>query len=144
MEYENNRNGSITAALTTGIIGTAGTALGLMGSEMGLFGNRQKYVTQEEAELMHKLAAKDSEIGMLKAESVAEQKMIEVYNQAHAEVKELAGKFDSFKEQQYGINTAQAVYNGTNTATIGCIQKQIEQLQGLTKLMIPNANVTKE
>ena len=32
------RNGSINAALTTGIIGTAGTALGLLGMGSGVLG----------------------------------------------------------------------------------------------------------
>ena len=39
---------------------------------------------------------------------------------------------------------AQAVYNATNTATISCIQGQIAQLQGLTKVVIPIANVCPE
>ena len=33
----------------------------------------------------------------------------------------------------------QAVYNATMNATIGCLQGQIAQLQGMTKLTIPNA-----
>jgi hypothetical protein len=39
-----------------------------------------------------------------------------------------------------GIN-AQAVYNAANTATIGCIQGQVAQLFGLTKLVVPNTSV---
>ena len=35
----------------------------------------------------------------------------------------------------------QAVYNATNTATIGCIQNQVNQLLGLTKLVVPNTSV---
>ena len=35
----------------------------------------------------------------------------------------------------------QNVYNATNTAAIGCIQAQIAQLQGLTKVVIPAANI---
>ena len=31
--------------------------------------------------------------------------------------------------------------NGTNTAAIGCIQGQIAQLMGLTKLVVPNTSV---
>ena len=35
----------------------------------------------------------------------------------------------------------QAVWNATQIGTIGCIQNQIAQLQSLTKLVVPNANV---
>jgi hypothetical protein len=36
---------------------------------------------------------------------------------------------------------AQAVHNATSDALIGCIQGQIAQLQGLTKLVVPNTSV---
>ena len=39
---------------------------------------------------------------------------------------------------------AQAVYNATNTATLSCIQSQVAQLQGLTKLVIPITSVCPE
>lgn len=35
----------------------------------------------------------------------------------------------------------QKVYNTANTATINCIANQVNQLMGLTKIVIPNANV---
>jgi hypothetical protein len=35
----------------------------------------------------------------------------------------------------------QAVYNATNTATIGCIANQVNQLMALTKLVIPNSSI---
>lgn len=35
----------------------------------------------------------------------------------------------------------QAVYNATNTATIGCIANQVNQLMALTKLVIPIASI---
>jgi hypothetical protein len=33
------------------------------------------------------------------------------------------------------------VYNATQTGAIACIQGQIAQLQGLTKLVVPNTSV---
>lgn len=44
------------------------------------------------------------------------------------------------KEEQAALNLQQAVYNGTNTAAVGCIQGQIAQLQSLTKLIVPNSS----
>ena len=35
----------------------------------------------------------------------------------------------------------QRVYNATNTATIGCIASQVNQLMSLTKVVIPNTSV---
>lgn len=35
----------------------------------------------------------------------------------------------------------QRVYNATNTATIGCIQAQVNQLLSLTKVVIPNDSI---
>ena len=35
----------------------------------------------------------------------------------------------------------QRVYNATNTATIGCIANQVNQLMALTKVVIPITNV---
>jgi hypothetical protein len=35
----------------------------------------------------------------------------------------------------------QTVYNATNTATIGCIANQVAQLQALTKVIVPAANI---
>ncbi len=38
--------------------------------------------------------------------------------------------------------SAQAAYNATVNANISFIQNQIAQLQGITKLVVPNANVS--
>ena len=35
----------------------------------------------------------------------------------------------------------QLVYNGVNSATIGCLQQQINALLGMTKMVIPNSSV---
>ena len=43
-----------------------------------------------------------------------------------------------------GVNATlatQAVYNATQTAAINCMQGQISQLFGLTKLVVPNTSV---
>ena len=58
-----------------------------------------------------------------------------------AQINALAAEVRSNKDAQTAVNMNQAVYNGTNTATISCIQSQIAQLQGLTKLVVPNTSV---
>ena len=66
-------------------LGIAGTALGLLnnGGLNGLFGNnrcgcncQQQFVTKQEFDLGQQLAAKDSEIGLLRADKYTDQKII--------------------------------------------------------------------
>ena len=45
------------------------------------------------------------------------------------------------KDAQTAINMEQAVYNGTNTATLGCIKGQIAQLQALSERVVPQRKV---
>ena len=50
-------------------------------------------------------------------------------------------KIERMRDEQSAINREQAVYNGVNTATIQCLQGQVAQLMGLTKLVISNASI---
>lgn len=124
-------------------LGIAGTALGLLnnGGLNGLFGNnrcgcncQQQFITKAEFDLGQQLAAKDSEIGLLRADKYTDQKLIEVYEKLQAQI-------NALKESQYAINLQQATLNATQTATISCLQQQVAQLQSLTKLVVPNGSV---
>lgn len=42
------------------------------------------------------------------------------------------------------MNCQQAVFNGTMTSTVGCLQQQIAMLQGLTKVVIPKDSICPE
>jgi hypothetical protein len=50
-------------------------------------------------------------------------------------------KIQANKEAQDAVNLQQAVYNGTNTAALNCMQGQIAQLYSLTKLIVPNTSI---
>lgn len=91
-------------------------------------------VNRYELGLVNDLNAKDSEISLLKADKYTDQKIVETY-------KDLVGQINAIKENQNAINMQQAVYNGTNNATINCLQGQINTLQALTKTIIPITNV---
>lgn len=128
------------AALGTGI---AGTALGILNGGLGniLGGNMWNngcsancYVNRYELDLENKIVSKDSEIALLKSNIYTDQKLADLYSN-------LQGQLNTIKENQNAVNMQQAVYNGTNTATISCIQNEIAQLQGLTKLVVPNTSV---
>ena len=55
------------------------------------------------------------------------------------------GKLRDYVDRRFeGVNAsinAQAVYNATNTAALNCIQGQVAQLMGLTKLVVPNGSI---
>lgn len=96
--------------------------------------SENQIVNRYELGLVNDLNAKDSEIALLKADKYTDQKIVEAY-------KDLVGQINTLKENQNAINTQQAVYNGTNNATLNCMQGQIAQLQGLTKVIVPITNV---
>ena len=118
-------------------LGIAGTALGLLnggwGNILGNGGNccsENHVVNRYELAQEQKIAGLEAQIALRDANIYNDQKMLELYRYVD-------GKFETVNA---AIN-AQAVYNATNTSTICCIQNQIAQLQGLTKLVVPNTSV---
>lgn len=139
-------NAKANAALTTGIIGTAGTALsGVLGNILGGGQNcgcsENMMVNRYEMELNQKLAAKDSRIGLLESQVYVDQKLSAIADDYNGKINNLAQEVRANKEAQCAINTQQAVYNGTANATLACMQGQIAQLFGLTQLKIGNDSV---
>ena len=98
-------------------------------------------VSRYEAQMMDKLAAKDSEISLLKSNGYTDQKIVDTTTYLMGKINELAAEVRSNKDAQTAVNMEQAVYNGTNTATISCIKQQVAQLQSLSQLVIPQRNV---
>lgn len=119
-------------------LGIAGTALGVLNGGLGnIFGgtmgcrcSENNLINRYELEMENKIVSKDSEIALLKSNIYTDQKIADVYERLNNKI----GVVEA------GIN-AQAVYNAANTATIGCIQGQVAQLFGLTKLVVPNTSV---
>ena len=126
--------GKGTTAL--GIIGTILGSLGVAGNGGGIFnlgGSNCKEgmpVNRYEAEMQAKIANLETEVKLRDANVFTMGEMNSLRNYVDAKVgaveKELCD---------------QRVYNATNTATIGCIANQVNQLMGLTKLVIPNASI---
>lgn len=145
----NGESHSVTSqgqgALNTvlGAVGTYGALQsGALGGLFGGIGNNNRCcgssddmpVSRYEARMQQELAAKDGKIALLESNIYTDQKIADVYER-------LNRKIDGNKEAQDAVNLQQAVYNGTNTAAIGCIQGQIAQLMSLTKLVVPNSSV---
>ena len=91
-------------------------------------------ITRYEATMMQELAAKDGKIALLESNIYTDQKIADVYERLNV-------KINANKDAQDAINLQQAVYNGTNTAALNCLQGQVAQLFGLTKLVVPNTSV---
>ena len=154
MTYASNGKGNLGVTL-----GAIGTGLGVLGNGIlngGLFNlgarnngcngypynangcnpccSDDELVTRYDAGKDAKIANLEMEKALLEANACTDKKSLEMYTY-----------FDTWRRQheaeQNAMFTQQAVYNATNTANIGCMQKQIEQLYGMTKLVIPATSV---
>lgn len=139
-------NGVATAGLTTGIIGTA---LGVLGGNLGNilnggwggynnpYYNGGGYVSRETFEMAQKVAARDSEIALLKSEQNTEIKIADVYERIMTRV-------NADAKAQAEVNAAQAVFNAGTNSAINLLQNQIGILNGLTKTVIPGSSICPE
>lgn len=152
MEYASRGVGN--AALTTGIIGTAGFGLNLLGSLLGggaapaaaaMAANgacsENTTVNRYELNQNRTIAEKDMEIAYWRGQDETNRKISDAYSKLESKINGVVAEVRANKDEQNGINLQQAVYNGTNTAAIGCIQGQVAELLSMTKRVIPNSSV---
>ena len=119
-------------------LGIAGTALGLLnGGIPGLLGgmgnggcSENMMVNRYELSMVRDLTNKDMEIAYLRGRDEAKSDSLELY-------KYVDGKFACVEREL----ADQRVFNATQISTISCIQGQVAQLMGLTKLVVPNGSI---
>lgn len=134
MEYASR--GVANAGLATGIVGATGTALNLLGGNLGgLFGNNcncseNMMVNRYELAQEQKIADLQTQVALRDANTYVDGKILEMY-------KYVDGRLNGVEAQICQQN----VYNATNTAALNCINGQIAQLMGLTKLVVPATNI---
>lgn len=132
MEYASK--GIANAGLTTGIIGTALSGLMALGGN-NILGGRMAAGAADSEHLVSRYELQlTQENAVLKAQADVDKKLVEVYNSINDKANSIRESFNAFEKEQL-------VYNGVNTATIGCIQNQVNALMGMTKLVIPNSSV---
>lgn len=152
MEIENKYASKGVAGSGLGL-GIAGTALGVLNGAANLVGamnanrscdrpapaatpvavgmcNEIMPVTRYDAAQSAKISELEMQLALRDANIFTDGKMNDLRNYVDAK---FAAVNDKLAEQ--------AVYNGVNTATLGCMQNQIAQLLGLTKLVVPNTSV---
>lgn len=128
-----------------GVGGTAlGIGIGALGLEVlrgglgGLFNangmncgcNEDHFVNRYEASQSARIAELETEVKLRDSNIYTDGKILELY-------KYVDGKFARVEHEL----CEQKVFNATQIGTISCIQGQIAQLQGLTKIVIPNSSV---
>lgn len=123
MEMENN-------FASKGVGGTAlGLSIGALGAEL-LGGTFNNILGGGRCENNNAIVNRDMEIAYLKGRNAAKDDSLELYRY-------IDGKFNAVEAQI----SAQAVVNAQVAANISCMQNSINVLNGLTKTVIPIANI---
>lgn len=136
-------------------LGIAGTALGLLNGGTNLLGmhtantgngvcSENQYVNRYEMTMTQAISSKDGEIALLKSERYTDERLVEVYKDLNRQINAVNEKIQANRDEQNAVNCQQAVFNGTMTSTVGCLQQQIACLQSLTKVVIPKDSVCPE
>ena len=126
--------------------GVGNTALGLSigalaaellgGTFNGIIGNgakcadTDKAVNRYELEMQKQLIDRDAEIAFLKGRDAAKTDNLEMYRYFDGRINRVENELAD-----------QRVYNATNTAALGCINNQVNQIMSLFQLKIPNSSV---
>lgn len=100
-----------------------------------------KCVTRHELDLIREIQNKDAALSIANSENYTDKKLTEVYAALANRDKEIYARIDANYREQSAINLTQATYNASNNAAIACMQNQINVLIGMTKTVIPAANI---
>lgn len=124
MEYASR--GVANAGLTTGIIGTA---LGVLNGGLGLMGNGfednhhvcsdDRHVNRYELKQSQEIAAKDSEIALLKANNFTDTKLADIFER-------LSGRINGLEKEVYQNTCTQAVTNQKLTDNITFVDSKFD------------------
>lgn len=133
--------GTVLGGLATAMAG--GNGLGILGGNSSGKGcananDSNTYVTKAELDMTQKIAAKDSEIALLKSEQNTEVKIADVYERVMTRV-------NQDQRDQAAWNASQSVANATMSAAIATNTNSIASLQNccnqITKLVVPNSSI---
>lgn len=140
MEIENKYASKGVAGAGLGL-GIAGTALGLLqGNGLnGILGgwSNGNCIPSESMPVTRYDAGKDARI----AELETEVKLRDANIYTDSKLNDLRNYVDARFANVNDKLCAQAVHNATNDSVLGCMQGQIAQLLGLTKVIVPAANI---
>ena len=141
MEIENKYASKGVAGAGLGL-GIAGTALGVLNGGLGnILGggwnanancgcSESMLVNRYEATQSARIAELETEVKLRDANIYTDQKLNDLRNYVDSKTAAINDKL-----------CAQVVHNATNDAVLGCLQGQVAVLMGLTKTIIPAANI---
>lgn len=136
-------NAGLATGITGAVLGAVNTLAGLGSATVSRTAGHdsdEHFVNRYEMNLVRELQNKDTALAISESEKYTDKKMVEVYNALNAQDKairaDVAANYREFRD----FTDQQSTYNGVNTATLGCMQNQINQLLSLTKLVIPNSS----
>jgi hypothetical protein len=135
-EYVAGRGTTALGIIGTTLGGIAASGINLLGNNNPGCGGIDHAMRQEAI-----IAQKDSEIAYWRGQDKTNEKISAAYANLESQINALASEVRCNRNAQCEVNTQQAVYNGTNAATIACIQGQVATLMGLTKTVVPNSSV---
>lgn len=126
-----------------GVAGNGGVGLlnGMAGSANGGCCGENTPVNRYELNMQRELSQKEAEIAYLNGQNETNRKLTDVYSNLETQINTLRDTVTRNREEQNCVNNQQAVYNGVNTATISCLQGQVNTLMGLTRTIVPNTSV---
>ena len=135
------------AALTTGIIGASNWLFnGNLGNLFGGGNNNsnEKAVSRYDMGKENEITQLKMEKALLESNIYTDSKIADVYerlsNKISAHEASNNCRFNNIESQI----AQQAIWNATQTGLISCMQSQIAQLQGLTKIIVPASSVCPE
>ena len=137
MEYENKYSSKAVGGTALGLaIGALGLETLRGGNLGGLLSGGGCGCSEDHVVNRYELS-QENEISRLRSEISLRDSNTYTMNQLNNFRNYVDSRFSGI-DQQLG---QQAVYNATNTAALGCLQGQVAQLQALSKLVIPAANI---
>ena len=139
IEVERNQEWATKGVAGAGLgLGIAGTARGLLnnGNLGGILGGGNG--CGENGHLVNRYEAQQS---ARVAELETEVKLRDANVYTMTEMGKLRDYVDTRVGRLEHELCDQKVFNATQIATIGCIQNQVNQLMGLTKVVVPNSSI---
>lgn len=160
MDMERTHEYASKGVAGTGLgLGIAGTALGLLNGGLGGLGgigsnavtaaaipamagyaaartgtcNEDHNVNRYEAAQAARIAELETEVKLRDANTYTDQKMLELYQYTDGRLRNVESQL-----------CQQAVINAQTTANISCMQQNLNELNGMTKTVIPIGNICPE
>lgn len=115
-----------------GYIGGIATLLNMAGgiAPANSGSDNDHVVSRYEAKKDARIAELETEVKLRDANAYTDQKILSTYQYVDNRLRSVESQLCD-----------QRVYNATNNATINCIANQVNQLLGMTKIVIPNSSV---